>query len=427
MLWDMATAKLASDLSSKRYDDVRVWAGLLAGESRGEAWVNGGYAAPDTVVRIARQLDTLRSGGLICLIGSQGVGKSSALMALYQWRPDTILLKWRRERELHTSFLENTRKTSHAYLYRYSIKLDYELESKLRLSALNPADRLSLEQFSESIVRLEQEGVLYSSCPDIAWAESKMDKSTVQRLRQDTCFEVLLEKEVILIDTPDYSKTDRRRMAKDLESIHWLWNKIASSGGPTIVFAVQKEMSEGHFFLDKANKFELEPLQPERMVQVYVRRFQSTEPFTEKALLKLAEMSRGIFRRFLRYILLSLDRWECKPDSTEVIDEDLLVQAVPVERLAEDMELELFALFPKHSDLRLLAVRLIMLLEERGERRQSELEDLLGVKDYALSRLLAKLETAHYVTRRREGNDKVVSLYAPKTAANTSSNPVVVV
>jgi DNA-binding MarR family transcriptional regulator len=34
------------------------------------------------------------------------------------------------------------------------------------------------------------------------------------------------------------------------------------------------------------------------------------------------------------------------------------------------------------------------------------LEDLLGVKDYALSRLLAKLEKAHYITRRRKGNDK---------------------
>ena len=151
---------------SKRYDDVRVWAGLLAGESRGEGWVENGYAAPEIVLRIARELDTLRGNGLICLIGSQGVGKSSALMALDQgalWgtsrKPDTILIKWRRGEELHTSFLENTRKTLHAYLYRYSVKLYRELELELRRFGLNPEDRNSLEQLDKEIKRFEMEGV----------------------------------------------------------------------------------------------------------------------------------------------------------------------------------------------------------------------------------------------------------------------------
>jgi DNA-binding transcriptional ArsR family regulator len=397
----------------KRYDDVRVWAGQLAGESRGEAWVRGGYAPPATVVKIERELEVVRSGGLICLIGSQGVGKSSALMALSQRVPNSIILKWRREEEFHKSFLESTRKTSFEYLYRYSMKLDRELDSKQidsKVPFLNSWDQGLREQFAEDIVKLEREGEHYSAVPDIDWVESKLDKQTVRRVRQETCFEILFDRAVILVDTPDYSKTDRRRMAKDLESIHWLWNKIASSGGPSIVFAVQKEMSEGHFFLDKAHKFELEPLQSELMVRVYVHRFEGAEPFTEKSLLKLAQMSRGIFRRFLRYILLSLDLWEEKADRREVIDVDLVAEAVPVERLAEDMELELFALFPKQSDLRWLAVRLIMLLEEGGERKQSELLDPLGVKDYTLTRLLGKLEEGRYITRRREGNDKIVSL-----------------
>jgi len=403
----------------KRCNDVRVWAGLLAGESRGEAWVRGGeYAPPAAVLRIARELDVVRSDGLICLIGSQGVGKSSALMALSQRIPNSIILKWRREEELHTSFLESTRKTSYDYLYRYSMKLDRELDSKQinsKVPFLNSWDRRLREQFAEDIIRLEKEGVLYSNVPDVEWVESKLDRLTVRRLRQETCFEILFDRAVILIDTPDYSKTDRRRMAKDLESIHWLWNRIASSGGPSIVFAVQKEMSEGHFFLDKAHRFELEPLPPELMVRVYVHRFEGTEPFTEEGLLKLAQMSRGIFRRFLRYILLSLDLWEGKADGGEVIDVELVVEAVPVERLAEDMELELYALFPKQSDLRGLAVRLIMLLEEGGERRQSELLDLLGVKDYTLTRLLGKLEEAGYITRRRKGNN-IVSLPSQQLA-----------
>ena len=398
----------------ERYAEVRVWAGLLAGESRGEAWVRGGYAAQATVVRIARELDIVRTGGLICLMGSQGVGKSSALMALSQRIPNSIILKWRRDEELHKSFLQSTRRMSYEYLYHYSMKLDRELDFKQldsKVPFLNSWDQGVREQFSDDIVTLEREGEHYSAVPDIAWAESKLDRSTVRRLRQDVCFEILFDKAVVFIDTPDYSKTDRRRMAKDLESIHWLWNKIASSSGPSIVFAVQKEMSEGHFFLDKAHRFELEPLQPELMVRVYVHRFEGAEPFTDGALLKLAQMSRGIFRRFLRYILLSLDLWEQKANRGEAIDVDLVVEAVPVERLVEDMELELFALFPKQSDLRGLAVRLIMLLEG-GERKQSELLSLLGVRDYTLTRLLAKLEEVHYVTRRRKGNDKIVNLHS---------------
>jgi DNA-binding MarR family transcriptional regulator len=62
-----------------------------------------------------------------------------------------------------------------------------------------------------------------------------------------------------------------------------------------------------------------------------------------------------------------------------------------VRRLSEDMELELVNLFPKQSDLRLHAVRSLMLLEESGERKQSELADLLDVQRYALSRLLTSL------------------------------------
>ena len=104
------------------------------------------------------------------------------------------------------------------------------------------------------------------------------------------------------------------------------------------------------------------------------------------------------------------------------IDTAIVKEAVPVARLAEDMELELAELFPKHSDLRLLAVRLLMLLEESGERKQIELAELLEVEPYVLSRLLTKLEAAHYITRRRAGNDKILNL---RIARNNNQTPQV--
>jgi DNA-binding MarR family transcriptional regulator len=75
------------------------------------------------------------------------------------------------------------------------------------------------------------------------------------------------------------------------------------------------------------------------------------------------------------------------------------------------MELELVELFPKHSDLRLHAVRLLMHLQESGPTTQSLLGEVLGIEPYRMSRLLARLELHRYIARRREGTDKTVSVW----------------
>jgi len=51
-----------------------------------------------------------------------------------------------------------------------------------------------------------------------------------------------------------------------------------------------------------------------------------------------------------------------------------------------------------------------MRLEESGPRKQTELVEELGMEDYAMSRLLRKLELHRYLVRRREETDKLVSL-----------------
>ena len=79
-------------------------------------------------------------------------------------------------------------------------------------------------------------------------------------------------------------------------------------------------------------------------------------------------------------------------------------------QLGEDMEVELSDLFPKPSDLRFQAVRLLMHIQEYGPQKQTGLAKVLEVEDYAMSRLITKLEHARYVTRSREGTDKIVSI-----------------
>jgi hypothetical protein len=463
----LTTRKVASDLSSKskkpepvrsvRTTEIYAWASQLASETRKSDWVLDWYVWPNAIREIIHKLETI-SGGIVGLVGFQGVGKSSALQAIFrspmeqadrgrgkdgEMGPGSrqkyriVLFKWRRESELFRSLMNRSHEASESFLSVY-------LPELLKQSSISIPSAASRGNLLHRLSVLEHEAKSLTSClaaqrdPEFyasgaAYEETnrlerKFDKSTLKKLRETAWLRMLRQNEVILIDTPDYSKTDRRLMAKDLEGVYWLWNTLAlsttSAIQPNIVLAIQKEMFRDHFFFDKMEKVELEPLRPAQMVEAYRKRFNSVNPFTEDALLSLARMSRGIFRRFLRYITLTLRDWD-RTGREAPIDIVFVKQAVPTARLAEDMELELAELFPKHSDLRLLAVRLLMLLAESGERRQSELAELLEVEPYMLSRLLTKLETARYVIRRREGNDKIVSVYSQKTTRDAATNQVV--
>jgi hypothetical protein len=370
---------------------------------------------PDAVREIIHKLETM-SGGIIGLVGLQGVGKSSALLAILSGRmllqnqeyrrthasnacpdlgQDIIRFKWRRQSELLPSLLNNTHEASSDFHSEYSIALMMVVKANYPF--------LIDKELEKNPERLNPN-----------WAVKMLGRSAIRELQQTSWLNMLLRKKVILIDAPDYSKTDRRLMAKDLDEIYWLWDLLCkaspSAGGakPSIVVAVQKEMFRDHFFFDKMVKVELEPLKPEQIVEAYQKRFKTYEPFTEDALLNLARMSRGIFRRFLRYITLALQYSELH--GKKIIGTETVKAAVTLERLAEDMELELVELFPKQSDLRLHAVRLLMRLEDSGPKKQRELGEELGVEDYAMSRLLAKLELHRYILRRREGTDKIVRL-----------------
>jgi hypothetical protein len=394
-------------------DYVRSWANQLSGEARDSDWLRYSYVVPDVLEDVARELGLTRVRGLFGLIGLQGVGKSSALMALQRGMPvalnrDRILFKWRREKDLYASLVNGTHEASEIFMPDYLRSLLNELES--HISSLSVADRERFLKFKQLVEETTVHGNLQPESSDVLWAERKIGKAVAQRLRQDTWRETIMHRDVILIDTPDYSKTDKRQMDKDLQEIYWFWNSLpALESLSTIVVAIQKEMFRDNYFLDKMRKFELKPLAPEQMVEVYNRRFETIYPFYEEALLTLAKMSRGVFRRFLRYILLTLDFWE-KPNRSPMIDEETVRKAVPLERLVEDMELEFQGLFPKQSELRTLAVRVIMYVQEQGPQLQSHLFRKLGVNQSTMSRLLGKLESSKHIIRTQKGVDKVVSL-----------------
>lgn len=397
--------------------EIRSWASQLASESRRLDWVAYWYVWPDNLSRIFRDLEAM-NGKVIALVGVQGMGKSSALQAILIYEAlmeddsrrkaskknstsrsefSVVLFKWRRRNELFSSLLNGTHELSGDFRYRYCAKLLESLESRVPL-----LDTREVRKHPETL--------------NVDWVEKRLGGAEVKRLRQTALLELLRSKKAILIDTPDYSRTDRRLMARDLEDMHWMWDSICrprsvkDDRNPTLVIAIQKEMFHGHYFFGKMEKIELTPLRPEQILEAYKRRFKTADPFTEDALFTLARMSRGVFRCFLRHISLVIDAWVAFPEPRRPIDTELVKKTITTERLAEDVEQELLNLFPKQSDLRLQAVRILMHLEESGPSLQGHLAEQLDIPPYAMSRLLAKLESHRYVTRRRSGNDKIVAM-----------------
>ena len=204
-----------------------------------------------------------------------------------------------------------------------------------------------------------------------------------------------------------------RRVTTDLETIYWIWNELVhTSSQPNIVISFQKELFRGHFFLGKMNRIDLMPFKPETLLKFYEKRFHGTKPFTQEALLMIAKLSRGIFRRFLRYITLTLNHQE-RAATPLPINVDQVREAVPPQLLAQDMDQQLTEIFPKQPDLRIQAVKLLLHLEEHGPTSQTEIAQLLNLQEYAVTRLLNKLEDNRYIQREKRGKENTVALATP--------------
>jgi len=236
--WDVATSKLASDLSSgsKKPEpdnsvptsEIYSWASQLASESRKLDWVFYWYMWPDAIREIIRKLETT-SGGVFGLVGFQGVGKSSALLAILSGRmllqdeeyrkahksgdppdlgQDVIRFKWRRQSELLPSLLNNTHEASAEFRREYLGALMVQVRVHF--------PHLISQELEKNPERLNPE-----------WAAARLGRPAIGVVRQNSWLNMLRKKKLILIDTPDYSKTDRRLMARDLEEMYWLWNSLS--------------------------------------------------------------------------------------------------------------------------------------------------------------------------------------------------------
>jgi len=402
---------------------VREWASHLSAETRNASWIDDGYVMPDEVSALCRRLASER-GGLHALIGYQGVGKTSAMLSipieLRKPRPaepnqkaapskPIFLFKWDRLGNLTSKLLRQSDNLGEKLRRSYYGSLQEALDKK---TDLKPKSTLSIR---ESLNEISQQITLLQSLTslDFSEAEKRLGRNLVERLRYESFLRTLGQAQAILIDLPDYSKTDMRRVSSDLEAIYWIWNELAHlPTSPNVVISFQKEMFRGHYFLGKMNRIELKPLKPEKLVEACKKRFPEFKVFTEDALLLVARMGRGIFRRFLRYITLALDHQE-RTSTPLPITTDQVREAIPPHILAEDMDQQLTEIFPRQPDMRTEAVKLLQHLEEHGQTAQTKIKELLHVPDYTVSRLVNKLEDYRYVKRERKGIENIIALETP--------------
>lgn len=389
------------------YHEVYQWASELTCEQNTKEtffWV------PQTR-SLLRRLQITKNQ-LIAVIGLQGTGKSALFNELWtsfqKFDGKVIAVKWFGEEALIESIKDNIQ-----------IDLEFlawELEDKMGKYKLYkwaekniPELKWSLKQAVEGKTkRVEEDPKLKSILMD------KLGSKKLNEIMKIHVYDQLLNY-TILIDLPDYDKNNRAQMIRDLNDIHKFWENINYDGSrqTNLVIFMQKELFQGHFFFGKMDVIEIEPFKSEQLVDFYEKLFGHTEPFTKDALLDLAVLSRGVFRRFKKYIRICLDY--LYENGWTVITKDETHNTITLQQLHKDMELELSNLYPKSKEYRKYSVIVLQLLTKHGSMDQQDLaKELFGLGkagEMKLSRILEKLEAYDYVKRENIGsNKKTVSL-----------------
>ncbi len=393
----------------KPVERVYDWASRLTAESRIIPWTVN-YCWPAEVKQLqARLIQGQRQ--LIAVLGCQGIGKTSAMQALeLEFNRDFWREVFKPKEDYRIPF-EIKRKTFASNLSDIRNFLDAQTSvgSLFHEFALPYADEIS------RLLLFKTLPASYGLSRSIDQAEVLLGKAKSRKARMVSLLKTMPQFQHILIDLPDYSKTDRRMLARDLGFVQMIWRSMMSQldNRTNLVLFMQEETFHDHFFLGKMDVVRIKPLTAQQLLSAYKQRFETCDPFTEQAILQLARLSRGIFRRFLQYIRLCLDHQKLSGNQPTLLDEDFVGKVVTKEQLSQDLYAELSQLFPKNPEARLLASDILSLLSQKQALNQKTIAKELEIEEYRLSRVMSRLEAARLIERERSGLDKMVRLKEP--------------
>jgi len=358
-------------------------------------------------VQLANRLITTR-GNLVAVIGLQGSGKTALRQALWarllEHNKKVLCFKWG---SLNPELLNLDYDIEDILTRLMNTFNEYELARKLKI---NPT---TLELLQKGELTPQEEKTLK---PLILKLASREERREIERC---ALLDAIQTNDVILIDFPDYSKTNQAQMVRDLDKFAKWWESLVAADTENIythnvnlVVFFQKELFSGHFLFGKFDVFELKPMDSLLLMQIMKRNCGGIEPFTVEALKYLAGLSRGIIR-FKKYVKICLEKsfqhGYCS------ISPDLAKQWIGIEQLEKDMELELMDIFPRQRELRRLSIIVLQLLNEKKAIPQNDLaEEVFDGNKVRCSRLLDKLEAWGYISREwestKEARRKIVRL-----------------
>jgi hypothetical protein len=143
---------------------------------------------------------------------------------------------------------------------------------------------------------------------------------------------------------------------------------------------------------------------PQLLIAVLKQNCGSIEPFTVETLEYLGRLSRGIIRRFKKYVKICLEK--SLEHGCFSISPDLAKQWIGLEQLEKDMELELMDIFPREKELRRLSVTLLQFLNEGAIPQNDLAEEVFDGNKVKCSRVLDKLEAWGYILREWESTEE---------------------
>jgi predicted XRE-type DNA-binding protein len=384
-------------------EEIDAWASVLTGENRsGKEF----YYVSEPVKRLHWKLMHLQRQ-LIALVGLQGTGKTSALWYLQEIfynkenrESNAVMVKWI-DGWLERLADDDARKAVRDQLIEEIVEVfeTYGLKRKEHHYLKRIPNREDVDK--ENIHRL---------FGDMGFRpESILGTAKVKEITEIGVREYISSRKVLLIDLPDYTKTDKRLMTRDLAEIQDLWEKLYSPREVNIVVSIQKELFGGHFFFGKMDVIELLPLKPEEFIYIFKTKFPDCTLITDDALLLLGQLSRGVFRRFLKYLSLTVESFAVL-NGVPPINVNHVNAAITIEQLVKDMELELYDIL-KNVQQRRQAVELLDYLRQKNETNQKDIAELLNISEATAGKLVNKLVAVNYLQRKRgEGKEWIISL-----------------
>ena len=204
------------------------------------------------------------------------------------------------------------------------------------------------------------------------------------------------ERNLIFVDTPYHDKPSKTTLRNDLQGINKLWLQIRNYK-VTLVFSISENWLMDKSVLNKTEEFKLYPFQPQEFLSAYRNIWKNPEPFTDDALLRLAEYSDGIFRKFMTLISICLQAKQTRGIKAPITKE-IVKNLVLRDSLLKVLEHEFSLLFKGKKKNQALKIMEIV-IESQIKLNQRQIAEKTGYSEATLSRIINKLNDKKYIEK----------------------------